>query len=261
MFVTILSSTMFVVFAIVPRLQVDLMLLPSRVWGAGEIWRVGTWPLANDISIWSALTIFLFWYFGSRLEENLGRTKMANLLVSLTLTLGVLAVVLSLVFQSGRPWLMGLGQLELVVLLLFIAEFPHIQFFFGIPGWLIALVLVVIPFLSFLSARDGLGLVNFVLGLALAAIVSRSIGLMRDYAWVPDLAFFRHRTRRPKKAKPARGQSSVVAGPWAGSSSQASSDRAQLDALLDKISAGGMDSLSKNELKQLEVLRRRLRGE
>ena len=46
-----------------------------------------------------------------------------------------------------------------------------------------------------------------------------------------------------------------------GSSSQSSSDRAQLDARLDKIGEGGMGSLSKAEIKQLEVLRRRLRGE
>ncbi len=36
---------------------------------------------------------------------------------------------------------------------------------------------------------------------------------------------------------------------------------AEGEKLLDKISEGGMDSLSKSELKQLETLRRRLRGE
>ena len=63
----------------------------------------------------------------------------------------------------------------------------------------------------------------------------------------------------------AGSSGSVVSGPWAGSSSghayAPTSDRAKLDALLDKISEGGMDSLSKSELKQLETLRRRLRGE
>ncbi len=258
MFVTILSAAMFVVFAIVPMLLDELALFPSLVWGSGQIWRIGTWPLANPISIWTALTIFFFWYFGSKLEENLGRSKMASLLVWLTLTLGALAVVISLLFQSVDPLLYGLGQLQLVVLLLFIAEYPHVQFFFGIPGWLIALVLVAIPFLSFMAGRDGIGLLNFVLGLALAAVVARSIGLLREQAWAPNASALR---RRPRKPKAKRGQGSVVSGPWAGSSSQSSSDRAQLDALLDKIGEGGMGSLSKAEIKQLEVLRRRLRGE
>lgn len=258
MFVTILSAAMFVVFAIVPMLLDELALYPSLVWGSGQIWRIGTWPLANPITIWTALTIFFFWYFGSKLEESLGRSKMASLLVWLTLTLGALAVVISLLFQSVDPLLYGLGQLQLVVLLLFIAEYPHVQFFFGIPGWLIALVLVAIPFLSFMASREGIGLLNFVLGLVLAAVVARSIGLLREQAWAPNASALR---RRPRKPKAKRGQGSVVSGPWAGSSSQSSSDRAQLDALLDKIGEGGMGSLSKAEIKQLEVLRRRLRGE
>ena len=81
---------------------------------------------------------------------------------------------------------------------------------------------------------------------------------LREQAWAPNTSALR---RRPKKPKAKRGQGSVVSGPWAGSSSQSSSDRAQLDALLDKIGEGGMGSLSKAEIKQLEVLRRRLRGE
>ena len=153
MFVTLLSATMFVVYAIAPGFFSLFMLYPSQVWSGFEIWRIGTWPLSNDISLWSVISIFFFWYFGSQLEGNLGRTKMANLLVWLTLTLGILAVLFSLAFQSVAPIMAGLGTIQLVLILVFIAEYPHIQFMFNIPGWLIALVLVGINFLSLLGAR------------------------------------------------------------------------------------------------------------
>ncbi|MCB0906860.1 MAG: hypothetical protein KDB63_07060 [Nocardioidaceae bacterium] len=265
MFVTLLSATMFVVYAIAPGFFSLFMLYPSQVWSGFEIWRIGTWPLSNDISLWSVISIFFFWYFGSQLEGNLGRTKMANLLVWLTLTLGILAVLFSLAFQSVAPIMAGLGTIQLVLILVFIAEYPHIQFMFNIPGWLIALVLVGINFLSLLGARMFIDLLNFVVGLGVAAVVARSVGLLREYRAVPDLAFFRHRTAQPKQRRRRGSSGSVVSGPWAGSSSghayAPTSDRAKLDALLDKISEGGMDSLSKSELKQLETLRRRLRGE
>lgn len=266
MFVTLLSASMFVVYAIVPAFIELFVLFPSEVWQRLQFWRIVTWPLTNPISIWSVVSIFFFWYFGSQLEGNLGRRRMANLLGWLTITLGVLAVLFSLFFQSVNPVMAGLSTIGLVILLLFIAENPHIRFLFDIPGWLIALVFVGINVLSLLGARMLIDLLNFLVGLAVAAVVARSAGLLQEYHSVPDLAFFRH--RQPRAAKPSRrprkqrgGSASVVTGPWSGSSSQSASDRAKLDELLDKISASGLDSLSKAELKQLETLRRRLRGE
>jgi hypothetical protein len=51
-----------------------------------------------------------------------------------------------------------------------------------------------------------------------------------------------------------------VQGPWQPSaSSPVSRDQAALDALLDKISASGMDSLTDDEREQLLILRDRLR--
>ncbi|MFT3873389.1 MAG: rhomboid family intramembrane serine protease [Nocardioides sp.] len=258
-FTSIAAAVMFVVFALVPSLFEALVLDPFLVWRSGQVWRVATWPMANDISFWSVITIFFFWYFGTFLEQTLGRTKMANLLVWVTLCLGVLTVALSVLFQDAVLIRYGLGTIGLIVLLLFIAENPYIRFFFNIPGWVIGAIFVALPVLSYLSQRDFVGLVDFVVGLALAAVVARSLGLLRDYHQIPDLAFFRH--RQPRQARRSQGPGTVVSGPWTGSSSQAASDRAKLDDLLDKIGATGMDSLTKSERKQLEVLRRRLRGE
>jgi hypothetical protein len=68
--------------------------------------------------------------------------------------------------------------------------------------------------------------------------------------------------RRPKPKRQRRSASgpTVVQGPWQPTvTPPVSRDQAALDALLDKISAGGMDSLTDGEREQLMVLRDRLR--
>lgn len=239
-----------------PMLHEALRFEPDAV-KHGELWRLVTWPLANVPGLWSALTLVFFWYFGRMLEEHLGRAKMMKLLVTLALSLSVLALAISLVFFSPDPIMQGIDSIELIVVLLFIAEFPHVRFFFNIPGWVFGVAIVAIQALQLIALRGWLYLLLLLLGLLVGAVVARAFGLLAEYKQVPQVA----RGPRPRKPKAKRGQGSVVSGPWAGSSSQSSSDRAKLDALLDKIGEGGMGSLSKAEIKQLEVLRRRLRGE
>ena len=62
-----------------------------------------------------------------------------------------------------------------------------------------------------------------------------------------------------------RDTPTVVDGPWSTPSAPAANPQetaaaqAELDALLDKISAGGLDSLSANEKRRLNELSKRLR--
>jgi hypothetical protein len=67
---------------------------------------------------------------------------------------------------------------------------------------------------------------------------------------------------RRKAVRPARSAQrtspSVVTGPWGGPPTNAA-DQHELDALLDKISAQGIDSLSKGEKQRLNELSKRLR--
>ena len=64
-----------------------------------------------------------------------------------------------------------------------------------------------------------------------------------------------HRRRTPKQSR----RPAVVAGPWGGSNT-VSAAQSELDELLDKISATGMNSLSKSEKERLNELSKRLRG-
>ncbi len=95
-----------------------------------------------------------------------------------------------------------------MVLLVFIAEYPRRRFFFNIPGWVIGVVIIGISVLGYVGNRDWLLLLNFVLGLALTAVIARSLGLMAELTWVPNLAI----RRKPKKQK--RSRRTTGRAPW-----------------------------------------------
>jgi hypothetical protein len=249
-------------------LQSHITLAPDSA-VSGQVWRLLTWPIAYPfgIGLFDVIAIALFWYFGTEIEGLLGRKRMAWFL-------GIVTAGLALIWVAIVEWtsisngaardafqLSSLNQIELMVLLVFIAEYPHRRFFFNIPGWVIGVVIVGISVLGYVGNRQWLLLLDFALGLVLTAMVARSMGLLSEITWVPKV-HVRGRTRKPKRPKgaPRGGPGTVVAGPWQPRGvPPVSRDQAALDALLDKISAGGMDSLTDHEREQLMVLRDRLR--
>jgi hypothetical protein len=250
-------------------IQSQLSLTPDDV-VHGRIWQLLTWPLAYPfgIGLFGILALAFFYYFASQIESRLGKTRMAWFLGTVTAGLGliwVLLVELTTIpngLLSGAFQLNGIGQLELMVLLVFIAEYPHIRFFFNIPGWVIGVVIIAIQVLGYIGNRQWLYLINFLLGLLLTALVARSWGLMSEWGRIPQIRFRRRaKPKRPRRSGPApAGGGTVVTGPWQPTSTPpVSRDQAALDDLLDKISATGMDSLTDAEREQLLILRDRLR--
>jgi hypothetical protein len=122
----------------------------------------------------------------------------------------------------------------------------------------LGLVFIAVTVLGYVGARDWLLLLNFALGLVLTAIIARSMGLMSEWRGVPQLKV--RRTPKQKRQRRASSGPTVVQGPWQPPAGPpVSRDQAALDALLDKISAHGLDSLTDNEREQLMILRERLR--
>lgn len=245
--------------------QTNLTLDPDSVLN-GQVWRLLTWPVAypTGLGLFGIIAIALFWYFGTEIEALLSKKKMAWFLGVVTVGLGLLWVGLVELTPIGNGIgtavfaLSGIGQLELMVLLLFIAEYPNRRFFFNIPGWVIGVVIVGISMLEYVGNRQWLLLVNFALGMVLTALVARSMGLLAEVRGVPRVAV--RRKPRAKKQKKRSSGPTVVQGPWQpAEGAPVSRDQAALDALLDKIHAHGMDSLTDQEREQLMVLRDRLR--
>jgi hypothetical protein len=261
--VSALAVVSFVVWALEPpgKPIQNALTLDTDAFLHGQVWRIITWPIAYPVGMgfFDVIAVALFWYFGTEIERLLGRKKMAWFLGLVTVGLGLLWV--AVIEASGRAGALStLNQLELMVLLVFIAEYPSRRFFFNIPGWVIGVVIIGLSVLNYIGARQGLLLLNFVLGLALTAVIARSLGLMAELTWVPNLAVRRKARKSKKNRRRTGGEGTVVAGPWnPAPTPPVSRDQAELDALLDKISATGMDSLTAQEKDHLLVLRDRLR--
>jgi Rhomboid family len=239
-----------------------LILWPDDV-RSGQLWRLVTWPLANEPDLWTLLTIAIFWYFGREVEGLVGRNRFAWFLLALTVIPGIVGTVIDLPQAGIRP-------IELAVFLVFIAEYPFMRFFFGIPGWVLGAVFIGLEVLQLLGERNERGIIFLVVTLAVAAIGARSMGLAESFPWIPRLPLpaggGSSTTTKPKKAKPPKPSKSssgrVVEGPWSPPTEPTSDGmaaQAELDALLDKISAGGLESLSAAEKRRLNELSKKLR--
>ncbi len=246
--VVLLAVASGLAWVVSPTLPAWLLYTPGAV-ADGEFWRLFTWPFANDLSIWTVITLALFWYFGTDLERLIGHTRMVWLLVGMWASLTAAYTLVALVVGGGQG-LMSLDYIEFLVLLLWVAEYPRRPFFFGIPAWVIGVVLVGVRVLGMIAGRDGSGLLSLVFSLALVAIIARAVGLLGDYPWIPG---------RVQPGRPAAGRAPKVSRASARDASRHASDRERLDALLDQINAKGLNSLSESQRRELLKLRERLR--
>ncbi|MET0144701.1 MAG: rhomboid family intramembrane serine protease [Ilumatobacteraceae bacterium] len=269
--VLVCVASMFV-WALDPSVFNSLVLDPTAVREDWELWRLVTWPLVNEPTLWTIITIAIFWYFGRQVEGLLGRTKFAFLLLLLTVVPGIAGVVLDIS-------LFGLEPIELAVFLVFIAEYPFARFFFGIPAWAIGGVIVGIQILQYIGLRETERIILLFVTIAVAGLTARSMGLAQNLPWIPRIPWpggsggGRARRKRSSNRGP-RGGGEVVPGPWSASSRTGpvrssalpqppgvtEHDQTELDALLDKISANGMDGLSADEKRRLNDLSKRLRN-
>jgi membrane associated rhomboid family serine protease len=251
-FLGLLCAVSVVIYALEPvdkPILFKLALIPDKI-TSGQVWRVVTWPLANGLDqqlLWVIISIAVLWYFGSRLEDQVGRTRIAWFLVMIILIPGLVGTALDLP-QAG------VHTVQLVVLLTYIAEYPNVRFFFGIPAWVLGAVYVAAEVLQLSGDRAGRRLLFFVVSLVVGALAARAVGMLEGIPWIPKIGV-PHRRRTPKQSR----RPAVVAGPWGGTNT-VSAAQSELDELLDKISATGMNSLSKSEKERLNELSKRLRG-
>ncbi len=231
-----------------PTLPATLLYTPEAV-AEGQIWRLVTWPFANVLDLWTVITLALFWYFGTEIERLIGHTRMVWLLLGMWASLTAAYTVVALILGGGGG-LAGLGTIEFLLLLLWIAEYPGRPFFFNIPAWVVGAVLVGVQILGLLAARDLSGLLSLLFSFVLVAIVARAVGLLGEYEWIPG---------RLVRGRPVTARAPRMSRSSTRQASRYASDRERLDALLDQINAGGLNSLSDSQRRELMRLRDRLR--
>ena len=218
-----------------------------------ELWRLFTWPIVNPpTQIWVVLTLAFFWFVGHFVEDRIGRKRFAVLIVAATVLPALVVTIFDFTAETGFAYgLHILGSALLVVLAL---DQPNMPFFFNIPAWVIALIFIGIDVLGMLGDRYYGQLLMLLGAIAISCLMARQFGMLSDVNALPKFNV----GRRPPKDRKRVKRPAVVAGPWAGSGTTA--DQSELDDLLDKISATGMDSLTRAEKQRLNELSKRLRG-
>jgi hypothetical protein len=238
----------------------------------GDVWRLATWPIANPPTrIWVVLTLVFFWFVGHMIEELVGRIRYAVMIAVVVIVPA--AIVTALPAETFLTGALGLSLLLTTMFAVFAAENPHAPSFFGIPVWILAAVVIGIDVLRILGDRLWGALVMMLAMILLAFVLMRQWGFVERLSFIPNLAGARkpHPPRRgPAPPRTAarrterRRTGQVVEGPWSApappqSTADAAAAQVELDALLDKISATGLDSLTTDEKRRLNELSKRLR--
>lgn len=238
-----------------------------------EVWRIFTWPIATEPSVWLLIGIVFFWLWGQQVEGLFGRNRFALWVLAVTVVPAVVLTFLGALSSEFEfaSFDFGLSTLFLGLIWVYAATYPGVKFFEVIPIWAVAAVFTVLDLLRF-SGNDATGQIFFLLtAIATSLVAGRSLGLASGWP-IPHVDLTGSGSPRPARQRapksPRRGRSSgskVVEGPWGSPapppppSGPSPADQAELDALLDKIGANGMDSLSGQEKKRLNELSKRLR--
>lgn len=261
--VTALSGLSMLIWAISPAALAWLVQFPGEV-KRGQLWRTVTWPLANPPSIWTVLTLYIFWLLGTQLENTLGRFRFLGMLAALTVVPAIVGVLID-VPQAG------IRTVELGVFVAYALENPRTRFMFNIPAWVMAAVIVGIEVLQLSGNRDGGGIVLLFVLLATAVVMLKSLGMGSDLpVWVPrvPLPGMPGVKRKPGPAKRAKdlikraekAEASVTdistMRPMDISPEAKRARQAKVDGILDKISAHGINSLDEEELSILKESKR-----
>lgn len=240
--VVLLGTIGTLVSTFVPTLGQTLLLNPTRVL-RGEVWRVVTWPLVDMLSLFTVLSLVLLWYFGRDLEAQIGRRSMVSLFVGMWAALTVISLAVNLL-GAAAP-LYGLGLIQFLVLLLWIADNPQRPFFFGIRAWVVGAVLLGLQVLLMLAGGMWPNLIVLVGALLVTAVTARRLGLLTDLTFLPG----RPRAAAPRVPRVSRSEQRVA--------HRRAADADRIDELLEKISSQGMHSLTPAERRELEKLRQR----
>jgi membrane associated rhomboid family serine protease len=245
----------------------------------GEVWRLVTWPAVDAPSIWSLISLVVFWYFGHMVEERIGRKPMAMVLLAMAVVPTTIVTLLNVTNEIGLgrwdAFSFSISLFSLAMIVIFAMQNPTAKFFFGIPAWVLAGVFVLIQVLQYTAERAWAQLILTLLVIVVGCIGVAQRGMLEDYSFIPrskalagsgaspygEMGSARPKQKKRRRASKRRGdRGSVVAGPWDSKAGPTPLEQAELDVLLDRISDGGIESLTKAERARLNDLSKRMRG-
>jgi membrane associated rhomboid family serine protease len=213
-----------------------------------QVWRLVTYPVVNEPSLWFAVEMYLLYSFGREVERFIGRTAFGVLYLSLV-ALGPCLLTAAGTWTFSQ--LAGSGTADFAVFIAFCAIYPNVEIFFTFKAKWIAAVILGINSLMYLEHHMMVELLVF-WATSLAAFLF--IKYLRGQFQFSFGNYFRERrSRRSLRAVP---------GPRPLPQKKPSAPRddviESIDPLLDKIAKHGIGSLTPREREKLEQAREAL---
>ncbi len=205
----------------------------------GEIWRIVTYGLVNQPTIFFAISMLMIVWFGRELEKVFGRRRFLTFF-------GCVYVLTPLLFTILGPWLpMTLaGETgSFALFIAFAAFYPNIPVFFGLLAKWLAVILVGLYTLMAISRRDVGDLIS------LWATALFAVAYVRHQQGRFSVPAFRLPRSEPK-LKVIKGEGRA---PVATPKAAVDTTMEEVDALLDKIAQSGINSLTRAERAKLDA--------
>lgn len=223
--------------------------------GGLRFWTPLTYVLINPPDLFFLLSAFFFWRFGEDVEKFFGRRIFVKLFLALVLITPVVLTIFGLL--GAATWAVwGVTGVFFGVFLAFATLYPRAQIsliLFTLPAWVLATAIVGVNALVYLANR------NWAQFIMLASQVLTAYGFVRyqQGRWtLPSLSKVLNSKKSEKPAditllpsyreKKKKGESTET-------------DAEKVDAILEKISQKGMQSLTAAERKLLEKASDRLK--
>ncbi len=230
-----------------------LLFSPAPIFSGFEIWRVVTYAFVSPLSLWFLVDMAILYFFGTEIEKFLGRREF---FVLYGLLIVVPPAVLTLLWVFGVPVVLaGSGAVLLAVFLAFAAILPEVPLLFGIAAkWVAGVFFVFQSLLSFAGSDWG----------SFAALWVDACVVFFYLRWcgVRSLQFDFSGLFSVKKGgfRETGGWGGDRAERREGRGSRGGERRLSVDAILEKISVGGLESLTGEERDYLEKEREKMIG-
>jgi membrane associated rhomboid family serine protease len=245
----------------------DLFILDVPRVLSGEVWRLLTYAFLHDTnSLWHIIfNMLLLWWFGTDVEDLYGPREFLAIYLVSALVGGLAFVLTYLMHLTIVPLCLGASGAIMAVLVLCALHYPTrvilVMFLIPVPIWLCVLLLLAQDAFVFVAGINTDTAVSVHLSCAAFAYVYYK----RQWRLVDvgeTVAAWWRRRRRPRlRVYPDDEPNTPVAVPSPRSADVDEHLEAKVDAVLEKVSRQGQDSLTDSEREILfrasEVYKRR----
>jgi membrane associated rhomboid family serine protease len=217
----------------------------ADVIGHLQLWQLVTYaflhvPDGAQYYIWFALEMFFLFAFGREVERYLGRAAFLKMYALLVLVPALALTALGFFVPARHA---GSGPLHLAVFIAFAALYPNVEMLFSIPAKWLAGVLLGAAVMQAAVFHDWVSLLVLCVSGATAIVF---VAHQRSAEWLDPRRLFAGKKSAPRRSLPPRTMPP---------DEELDNPVETIDALLDKIAAHGMESLTPEERARLEKAR------